>query len=68
MNYRHQLLQKALHSRTWKETRSCHATYRSIGQYLQPSLKHGRSTADEIRWLREQGEALGFACRVKATG
>jgi lipoic acid synthetase len=36
----------------------------TIGQYLQPSSKHARIDRwvhpDEFRWLREQGEALGF--------
>jgi len=36
----------------------------TIGQYLQPSSKHVRIDRwvhpDEFRWLREQGEALGF--------
>jgi lipoic acid synthetase len=36
----------------------------TIGQYLQPSGKHARIDRwvhpDEFRWLREQGEALGF--------
>jgi lipoyl synthase len=36
----------------------------TIGQYLQPSSKHTRIDRwvhpDEFRWLREQGEALGF--------
>ena len=36
----------------------------TIGQYLQPSPKHARIDRwvhpDEFRWLREQGEALGF--------
>ena len=36
----------------------------TIGQYLQPSEKHARIDRwvhpDEFRWLREQGEALGF--------
>src|SRR5690348_10312079 len=36
----------------------------TIGQYLQPSAKHARIDRwvhpDEFRWLREQGEALGF--------
>ena len=36
----------------------------TIGQYLQPSPKHTKIDRwvhpDEFRWLREQGEALGF--------
>ena len=36
----------------------------TIGQYLQPSPKHAPIARwvhpDEFRWLREQGEALGF--------
>ena len=36
----------------------------TIGQYLQPSEKHAAIDRwvhpDEFRWLREQGEALGF--------
>jgi lipoic acid synthetase len=36
----------------------------TIGQYLQPSSKHAPIARwvhpDEFRWLREQGEALGF--------
>ena len=36
----------------------------TIGQYLQPSERHARIDRwvhpDEFRWLREQGEALGF--------
>jgi lipoic acid synthetase len=36
----------------------------TIGQYLQPSARHARIDRwvhpDEFRWLREQGEALGF--------
>jgi lipoic acid synthetase len=36
----------------------------TIGQYLQPSPKHATIDRwvhpDEFRWLREQGEALGF--------
>jgi lipoyl synthase len=36
----------------------------TIGQYLQPSPKHAPIDRwvhpDEFRWLREQGEALGF--------
>jgi len=36
----------------------------TIGQYLQPSSKHAeidrRVHPDEFRWLRKQGEALGF--------
>src|SRR6187431_3192606 len=36
----------------------------TIGQYLQPSAKHAQIDRwmhpDEFRWMREQGEALGF--------
>jgi len=36
----------------------------TIGQYLQPSAQHAQIERwvhpDEFRWLREQGEALGF--------
>jgi lipoic acid synthetase len=36
----------------------------TIGQYLQPSAKHASIDRwvhpDEFRWLREQGEAMGF--------
>ncbi|HET9242609.1 MAG TPA: lipoyl synthase [Gaiella sp.] len=36
----------------------------TIGQYLQPSSRHAQIDRwvhpDEFRWLREQGEALGF--------
>ncbi len=36
----------------------------TIGQYLQPSSKHAQIDRwvhpDEFRWMREQGEALGF--------
>ena len=36
----------------------------TIGQYLQPTERHlpldRWVTPDEFRWLREQGEALGF--------
>jgi lipoyl synthase len=36
----------------------------TIGQYLQPSARHARIDRwvhpDEFRWLRRQGEALGF--------
>ena len=36
----------------------------TIGQYLQPSSQHAQIDRwvhpDEFRWLREQGEALGF--------
>ncbi len=36
----------------------------TIGQYLQPSSKHAQIDRwvhpDEFRWLREQGDALGF--------
>ncbi len=36
----------------------------TIGQYLQPSSQHAKIDRwvhpDEFRWMREQGEALGF--------
>ena len=36
----------------------------TIGQYLQPSPKHAQIDRwvhpDEFRWMREQGEELGF--------
>ena len=36
----------------------------TIGQYLQPTERHlpldRWVTPDEFRWMREQGEALGF--------
>ena len=36
----------------------------TVGQYLQPSPKHAQIDRwvhpDEFRWMREQGEALGF--------
>src|SRR5437879_4722951 len=36
----------------------------TIGQYLQPSAKHAQIDRwvhpDELRWFREQGDALGF--------
>ena len=36
----------------------------TIGQYLQPSSRHAKIDRwvhpDEFRWMREQGEALGF--------
>ncbi len=36
----------------------------TIGQYLQPSSKHAKIDRwvhpDEFRWMREQGESLGF--------
>src|SRR5262245_4329317 len=43
----------------------------TIGQYLQPSAKHATIDRwvhpDEFRWLREQGEALGFGSVFSGT-
>ena len=56
--------------RTRRSSRRCATCARNgvdvvtIGQYLQPSSKHAPIDRwvhpDEFRWLREQGEALGF--------
>jgi lipoic acid synthetase len=49
---------------TMRELRASGVDVVTIGQYLQPSAKHAKIDRwvhpDEFRWLREQGEALGF--------
>ena len=49
---------------TLRELRAHGVDVVTIGQYLQPSAKHAPIDRwvhpDEFRWLREQGEALGF--------
>ncbi|HVN61932.1 MAG TPA: lipoyl synthase [Gaiellaceae bacterium] len=49
---------------TLRELRAHGVDVVTIGQYLQPSSKHAPIDRwvhpDEFRWLREQGEALGF--------
>src|SRR4249920_3641649 len=49
---------------TMRELRAHGVDVVTIGQYLQPSAKHVAIDRwvhpDEFRWLREQGEALGF--------
>ena len=49
---------------TLRELREHGVDVVTIGQYLQPSPKHAAIDRwvhpDEFRWLREQGEALGF--------
>jgi lipoic acid synthetase len=49
---------------TMRELRAHGVDVITIGQYLQPSSKHIDIDRwvhpDEFRWLREQGEALGF--------
>ena len=49
---------------TMRELRAHGVDVVTIGQYLQPSSKHVAIDRwvhpDEFRWLREQGEALGF--------
>jgi lipoic acid synthetase len=49
---------------TMRDLRAAGVDVVTIGQYLQPSARHtpiGRWVhPDEFRWLREQGEALGF--------
>jgi lipoic acid synthetase len=49
---------------TMRDLRAVGVDVVTIGQYLQPSPKHARIDRwvhpDEFRWLREQGEALGF--------
>jgi lipoic acid synthetase len=49
---------------TMRELRQVGVDVVTIGQYLQPSPKHTRIDRwvhpDEFRWLREQGESLGF--------
>ena len=49
---------------TLRDLRASGVDVVTIGQYLQPSAKHAPIDRwvhpDEFRWLREQGEALGF--------
>jgi lipoic acid synthetase len=49
---------------TMRDLRGAGVDVVTIGQYLQPSAKHAPIDRwvhpDEFRWLREQGEALGF--------
>ena len=49
---------------TMRELRAHGVDVVTIGQYLQPSARHVAIDRwvhpDEFRWLREQGEALGF--------
>jgi lipoic acid synthetase len=49
---------------TLRDLRAHNVDVVTIGQYLQPSPKHVQIDRwvhpDEFRWLREQGEALGF--------
>jgi lipoyl synthase len=49
---------------TMRDLREAGVDVVTIGQYLQPSAKHATIDRwvhpDEFRWLREQGEALGF--------
>jgi lipoyl synthase len=49
---------------TMRELRGHGVDVVTIGQYLQPSAKHATIDRwvhpDEFRWMREQGEALGF--------
>jgi lipoic acid synthetase len=49
---------------TMRELRAHGVDVVTIGQYLQPSKRHAPIDRwvhpDEFRWLREQGEALGF--------
>ena len=49
---------------TMRDLRANDVDVVTIGQYLQPSGKHAPIDRwvhpDEFRWLREQGEALGF--------
>jgi lipoic acid synthetase len=49
---------------TMRDLRAHDVDVVTIGQYLQPSSKHAQIDRwvqpDEFRWLREQGEALGF--------
>src|SRR5437879_2579519 len=50
--------------KTMRDLRATGVDVVTIGQYLQPSAKHATIDRwvhpDEFRWLREQGEALGF--------
>ncbi len=49
---------------TMRDLRDAGVDVVTIGQYLQPSAKHVQIDRwvhpEEFRWLREQGEALGF--------
>jgi lipoic acid synthetase len=49
---------------TMRDLRANDVDVVTIGQYLQPSAKHAPIDRwvhpDEFRWMREQGEALGF--------
>ena len=49
---------------TMRDLREAGVDVVTIGQYLQPSAKHATIDRwvhpDEFRWLREQGQALGF--------
>lgn len=49
---------------TMRDLRAAGVDVVTIGQYLQPSPKHAPIDRwvhpDEFRWLREQGEAMGF--------
>jgi lipoic acid synthetase len=49
---------------TMRDLRAAGVDVVTIGQYLQPSAKHAPIDRwvhpDEFRWLREQGETLGF--------
>jgi lipoic acid synthetase len=49
---------------TMRDLRAHEVDVVTIGQYLQPSSRHATIDRwvhpDEFRWLREQGEALGF--------
>jgi lipoic acid synthetase len=49
---------------TMRDLRAHDVDVVTIGQYLQPSAKHAPIDRwvhpDEFRWLREQGEAMGF--------
>jgi lipoic acid synthetase len=49
---------------TMRDLRAHDVDVVTIGQYLQPSLKHAKIDRwvhpDEFRWFREQGESLGF--------
>lgn len=49
---------------TMRDLRASGVDVVTIGQYLQPSSKHAAIDRwvhpDEFRWLRKQGEALGF--------
>ena len=47
-----------------RDLRAHHVDVVTIGQYLQPTERHlpldRWVTPDEFRWMREQGEAIGF--------